>query len=268
MESEIKSLAQHNTWTLTDLPKGKKAIGCKWVFRIKRDPNAEIVKFIPRLVAKRFTQRPGVDYFETFAPIAWKESINVALALAAKQDLVMENVDVDTAFLYGDVKEEIYMDQPDGFEHKRHGEKKCLLHKALYGTKQAAREWNNRLNAHLEDQGFSRSVADLCVYVRQSEIEFSLVIIHVDDLMLFARSQEHIEMIKRALKTEFSIKDLGELKYCLAIQLHRDRASKTIYMNQSAYIKRLAEGFVVDKCKGVITPTNTSENLTKLDKDE
>ncbi|CAI5712611.1 unnamed protein product [Peronospora destructor] len=242
MESEIKSLAQHKTWTLKELPNDKKAIGCKWVFRIKRDPNGEIVKFKARLVAKGFTQRPGVDYFETFAPVTRKESINVTFALAAEEDLVIENVDVDTAFLYGEVKEEIYVDQPDGFVDQQHCDKNCLLHKALYGTKQAAREWNNRLNAHVEGQGFTRSAADPCV--------------------------QHIDVIKRDRKTKFSIKELGELKYCLGIELLRDRQSKTIRMNQRAYIKRLAENFGIDKCKDVHTPTNESEKLTKLEKKE
>ena len=111
--------------------------------RIKRSPSGEIVKFKARLVAKGFTQRPGIDYFETFAPVARKESINVAFSIAAEQDLLIENVDVDTAFLYGEVTEEIYMDQPDGFENASFPDKKCLLHKELYGTKQAARECNN-----------------------------------------------------------------------------------------------------------------------------
>uniref|UniRef100_A0AAV1V3K5 Integrase catalytic domain-containing protein n=1 Tax=Peronospora matthiolae TaxID=2874970 RepID=A0AAV1V3K5_9STRA len=268
MKSEIQALTQHDTWTLQDLPSDKRSIGCKWVFRIKRKPNGEIVKFKARLVAKGFSQRPGVDYFETFSPVARKESINVAIALAAEQDLIMENVDVDTAFLYGEFKEEIYMDQPDGFVDKQHRDKKCLLNKALYGTKQAAREWNHRLNAHLESQGFTRTSADLCVYVRQSDTQFSLVIIHVDDLMLFARTQEHIDDIKRALKTEFSIKELGELKYCLGIELTRDRKSKSIRMNQRAYIKRLTEKFGVDQCKDVHTPSNESEKLTKLGDDD
>ncbi|GMF41384.1 unnamed protein product [Phytophthora lilii] len=99
MESEMKSLEDHKTWTLVDMPPGKRAVGCKWVFRIKRDPSGEIVKFKARLVAKGFMQRPGIDYTETFAPVARKESINTVLAIAAAEDLEAENVDVDTAFL-------------------------------------------------------------------------------------------------------------------------------------------------------------------------
>uniref|UniRef100_H3H7A4 Integrase catalytic domain-containing protein n=1 Tax=Phytophthora ramorum TaxID=164328 RepID=H3H7A4_PHYRM len=160
MESEMKSLEDHRTWKLVDMPSDKKAIGCKWVFRIKRDPSGKIIKFKARLVAKGFTQRPGVDYTETFAPVARKESINTAVAIAAEEDMEAENVDVDTAFLYGDVEEELYMDQPDGFEDQVNPTKKCLLMQALYGTKQAARQWNSKLNKHLEGQGFHRSAAD------------------------------------------------------------------------------------------------------------
>uniref|UniRef100_A0AAV1TKQ0 Reverse transcriptase Ty1/copia-type domain-containing protein n=1 Tax=Peronospora matthiolae TaxID=2874970 RepID=A0AAV1TKQ0_9STRA len=169
VKSEIKSLAQPKTWALVEISSNKRSIGCKWVFRIKRDQFGVIVKFKARLVAKEFTQRPGVDYFDTFAPVARKESINVALALAAEENLKIENVDVDNDFLYGEVKEEIYMDQPDGFVDERHRGKKCLMHKALYGTKQAAREWNQRLNHHLEGQGVKKAAADPCVYVRRSK---------------------------------------------------------------------------------------------------
>ncbi|GMF41846.1 unnamed protein product [Phytophthora lilii] len=214
------------------MPPGKRAVGCKWVFRIKRDPSGEIVKFKARLVAKGFTQRPGIDYTETFAPVTRKESINTVLAIAAAEDLEAENVDVDTAFLYGEVKEEIYMDQPDGFEDQANTTKKCLLKKALYGTKQAARQWNNKLNLHLEDQGFERSVADPCVYVRVSSTEYSIVVIYVDDLMLFSKCKDQIDGIKQALKTALSIKELGELKYCLGIDIHRMRDDRVIVMNQ------------------------------------
>ena len=182
--------------------------------------------------------------------------------------MIMENVYVDTAFLYGEVKEVIYRDQLDGFADKQHHDKKCLINKSLYGTKQSARECHIRLSAHLEGQGFTRTAANLCVYVRRSDAEFILLVIHVDDLMLFAQTQEHSDEIKRVFKTEFSIKELGELKYCLGIELTRDRKEKSISMNQRAYIKRLAEQFDVNQCKDVHTPSNESEKLTKLTMDE
>lgn len=268
MKSEMKSLEDHNTWKLLDMPQHKKAVGCKWVFRIKRDPSGNIVKFKARLVAKGFTQRPGIDYNETFAPVARKESINAVLAIAAAEDLEAENVDVDTAFLYGEVEEEIYMDQPDGFEDEENPAKKCLLQKALYGTKQAARQWNSKLTKHLENQGFKGTSADPCVFVRVSRNEYSIIIIYVDDLMLFCKTMDHIEDIKSALKEEFSIKELGELKYCLGIEIHRKRDDHVIKINQQAYIKRLAEKFGVDQCKDVHTPADSNSKLSKLPEEE
>uniref|UniRef100_A0AAV1UTQ2 Polyprotein n=1 Tax=Peronospora matthiolae TaxID=2874970 RepID=A0AAV1UTQ2_9STRA len=267
MKSEMKSLKDHSTWKLVKMPPGKKAVGCKWVFKIKRDPSGAIIKFKARLVAKGFTQRPGIDT-EIFAPVARKKSINAVLAIAAAEDLEAENVDVDTAFLYGDVEEEIYMDQPDGFEDEESPTKKCLLQKALYGTKQAARQWNSKLNRHLEDQGFKSSTADPCVFVRMAEEEYSIIVIYVDDLMIFCKTKEHITSIKNALNEEFSIKDLGDLKYCLGIEIHRKREERVIKMNQTAYIKRLSEKFGVDNCKDVHTPADSNSKLIKMRQDE
>ena len=210
-EERIRSLEEHNTWKLVSMPLGKKYAGCKWVFRTKRDPSGEIIKFKARLVAKEFTQRSRIDYNETFASVARKESINTVLVISAAEDLEAENVDVVTGFLYDNGSEEIYMDQPDGFEDKRCPTKKCLLQKALYGTKQAARQWNNKLNRHLEDQGFKSSTADPSVFVRIAGEEYSIIVIYVDYLMLICKTREHIEGTKNALKYEFIIKDLGDL---------------------------------------------------------
>uniref|UniRef100_A0AAV1U342 Polyprotein n=1 Tax=Peronospora matthiolae TaxID=2874970 RepID=A0AAV1U342_9STRA len=245
MKSEMKSLEEHSTWKLVDMPPGKKAVGWKWVFKIKRDPSGEIIKFKARLVSKGLTQRPGIYYNETFAPVARKESISTVLAIAAAEDLEAENVDVDTAFLYGEVEEEIYMDQPDGFEDEGSPTKKCLLQKALYGTKQAARQWNNKLSQHLDNQGFKSSTADPCVYTK-----------------------EHIASIKNSLMEDFSIKDLGDLKYCLGIEIHRKREDGTIKMNQKAYIKRLSEKFGVENCKDVHTPADSNSKLIKMGQEE
>ncbi|POM68330.1 Integrase catalytic core protein [Phytophthora palmivora] len=228
MGSEMKSLEDHQTWTLVDMPSDKKAIGCKWGFRIKRDPNDSIVKFKARLVAKGFTQRPGIDYTETFAPVARKESINAVAAIAAEEDMEAENVDVDTAFLYGDVEEELYMDQPDGFADQP-----------------------TRIRSACWDKNST----------------YSIVIVYVDDLMIFSRTKDDIAEIKEALRSEFSIKELGDLKYCLGIEIHRKR-EKMIVMNQRAYIKRLAEKSGVDKCKDIYTPADSSAKLMKSSEDE
>ena len=160
------------------------------------------------------------------------------------------------------------MYQPDGFEDKRCPTKKCLLQKALYGTKQVARQWNNKLNRHLEDQKFKISTADRCVFVRVSGEEYSIIVIYVDDLMLFCKTREHIEGIKNALKEEFSIKDLGDLKYCLGIEIHRKREDSVIKMNQKAYIKRLSEKFGVENCKDVHTSADSKSELIKMRQEE
>ena len=134
------------------------------------------------------------------------------------------------------------MDQRDGFEDERSLTKKCLLQKALYGTKQAVRQWNNKLNCHLEDQRFKSSTADPCVFVRVAGEEYSVIVIYVDDLMLFCKTKEHIEGIKNTLKEEFSIKDLGDLKYCLGIEIHRKREDPVIKMKQKACISDFRRG--------------------------
>ena len=131
------------------------------------------------------------------------------LEIAAAEDLEAEIIDVDSAFLYGEVDEDIYMGQRDDFKDDRNPIKKCLLQKAQYGTKQAARQWNNNLNQHLENQGFISASADPCVFIRVSSGEYSIIVIYVDDLMLFGKTEEHIKDIKSALKHEFSIEELG-----------------------------------------------------------
>lgn len=135
--------------------------------------------------------------------------------------------------------------------------KKCLLQKALYETKQAARQWNNKLNRHLKKQGFNTTTAeDLCVYIRESSDEYSIIVIYLYDLMLFCNTKEDIKMIKSALKSEYSIKELGDLKFCLGMELYRNHNDRLIKMNQSAYIKRLAEKFGVEKDSGIGTITS------------
>ena len=138
------------------------------------------------------------------------------------------------------------MDQPEGFEDERSPTKKCLKQKVLYGTKQVAWQRNNKLSQHSDDQGINSSATDPCVFIRVAKEEYIIIVIYVDDLMMFCKMKGHTASIKNSLKEELSIEDLGDLKYCLGMKIHRKREDGSIKMNQKAYIKRLSEKFSVE----------------------
>ena len=155
-EEELTSIEKNNTWVLVELPKGFKPIGLKWVFKIKRNADGSISKYKARLVAKGYVQRHGIDYDEVFAPVARVETIRMVIALAASKNWEIHHLDVKTAFLHGELKEEVYVTQPEGFVIKGEETKFYRLHKALYGLRQAPRAWNVKLNQILKGLGFVR----------------------------------------------------------------------------------------------------------------
>jgi hypothetical protein len=162
IEDEMLAHAKNRTWTLTQLPKGKKTIKSKWVFKTKLKADGSIDRYKARLVAKGFTQKPGIYYQETFSPVVRYDSVRVIMSLASHYDMEMIQFDVKTAFLYGDLEEEIFMTQPEG---KDDGTGRvCLLKKGLYGLKQAPRCWNTKVHSFLTTLGMTRSQADQCVY--------------------------------------------------------------------------------------------------------
>ncbi len=183
MQEEYDFLVVNNTWSLVPLPKGRKPISCKWVFKIKHGVHSEVEHYKARLVAKSFTQTCGVDYNETFVLAAKFVSIHYILALVAIEDIKIHQMDVKTAFLNGDLEKEIYMEQPEGFTQE--GEHLvCKLHKSLYGLKQSPRAWNQKLDAFLKNIKFVRSDADFNVYVAKvGDVKF-FIVIYVDDLIL------------------------------------------------------------------------------------
>ena len=183
MQEEYDSLMANGTWELTPLPKNRQSVGCKWVFRTKRDASGNVVRYKARLVAKGYSQVAGVDFNETFAPVAKFSTIRCILALGAIMDLEMHQMDVKTAFLNGDLEEDIYMDQPQGFVQ---GNMVCKLKKSLYGLKQSPRAWYECIHAFFVKEGLVRSHADHSLYVVQSSTHIVIVIIYVDDLIILA----------------------------------------------------------------------------------
>lgn len=163
MQDEYQSLINNNTWSLVDVPTGKKIIPCKWVYKTKLNENGDVTRYKARLVIKGFQQTKGIDYHEIYAPVVRHSCIRYIIGLAVKYKLKIHQMDVVTAFLQGDIDEEIYMSQPPSFEQ---GEKACRLNKAIYGLKQASRLWNKTLNATLLEIGMTRSMIDPCIYYR------------------------------------------------------------------------------------------------------
>lgn len=218
---EMNSIEENQTWSLVDLPKGRKAISSKWVFKEKKDQYGNSIHFKARLVAKGFTQKQGIDYHEVFAPVARSTTFRTLLALASKRKLVLKQFDVKTAFLNGELKEEIYLKQPEGFEK---GDKVLHLHKSLYGLKQAANVWNKALDKCLSDIGFLQSKADNCLYSICYQSAWCYMIINVDDIIFACSSDKVIDELASKISKVFELKSIGDAKHYLGIEIHKNEA--------------------------------------------
>ncbi len=237
---EIDALAKNDTWDLVDLPPGRKPVKSKWVFKLKSDG-----RYRARLVAKGFTQVPGIDFDETFSPVARFESLRLLLALAALEDWHIHQMDVKSAFLNGVLEEEIYMEQPQGFVIAGQETRVCRLKKALYGLKQASRTWNLQFHGVLTGLGFMRTFADAGVYVyHQHGGDGRLIIIlYVDDITLLGTSLENVKRTKGLLSDRYKMSDLGEIKSYLGMRIVHNRADKRLEIDQSGYITDILERF-------------------------
>ena len=189
MEQEIASLESNDVYELVDLPKGKKPVGCKWVFKRKINADGSLERYKARLVAQGFSQTKGQDYDETFSPVIRYESVRSIIALAAQKGLILQQMDVLAAFLNGDLEEEVYMKQPEGFSTKKDEHKVWKLKKSLYGLKQAPRCWNMTLDNHLKSMGFEQTSSDPCLYV-SSEGELFIIAVYVDDIIYYSCRKE------------------------------------------------------------------------------
>ncbi|XP_010518640.1 PREDICTED: uncharacterized protein LOC104793917 [Camelina sativa] len=256
--SEIGSLELNKTWTLEDLPKNKKAIGCQWVFHIKHHSDGTIERYKVRLVVLGNRQVAGVDYGETFAPVVKMTTVRSFLSVVAARNWEVHQMDVHNAFLHGDLEEEVYMTLPPGFPSRNDG-KVCRLRKSLYGLKQAPRCWFAKLASSLEQYGFEQSFADYSLFIYKKNGVEIRVLVYVDDLVITGNTVQAIEDFKKYLSTCFYMKDLGVLKYFLGIEVAR--SPKGIYLSQRKYVLDiLAETGLLD-LKSIFFPLEQHHRL-------
>lgn len=265
IHEELETLDGMGTWELVDAPEGANVVGSKWVFRAKRDAAGNIARYKARLVAQGFSQVPGVDYFDTFAPVAKLASIRVVLAMSAQYDLELHQVDVKGAYLNGQLTDDevIYMRQPPGYAVPGMESKVCRLLKTLYGLKQSGRRWYQRLVEILVDaMGFSRSEVDQAVFYKHSADGLQIVVVHVDDCTLSASSMALVEQFKAELRKHVEITDLGELHWLLGVEVRRDRENGTLGLSQGSYIDQILARYNLEEVKPVSIPMDPSVKLS------
>ena len=182
MKEEMESMAKNQVWDLVDLPKWVVAIGCKWVYKTKTDASGNVERYKARLVAKGFTQKEGIDYHETFSPVSKKDSFRIIMVLVAHFDLELNQMDVKTTFLNGDLEEEVYMKQPEGFDDN--SQKACKLRKSIYGLKQVSPQWYIKFHKVITSYGFIENLVDQCIYLKVSGSKVIFLILYVDDILL------------------------------------------------------------------------------------
>ena len=260
-KDEILSIEKNDTWELVDLPLGVKPIGLKWVFKIKRNADGSISKFKARLVAKGYVQRHGVDYDEVFAPVARIETIRLVIALAASNGWEIHHLDVKTAFLHGELKEEVFVLQPEGFHVEGKENKVYKLKKALYGLKQAPRAWNTKLNQILLELKFERCSKEPSVYRKVEKKGLLIVVVYVDDLLVTGTSLQSILGFKRGISTKFEMSDLGLLTYYLGIEVQQ--CGETIILRQDRYAQKILEESGMNSCNPTAIPLDVNVKLSK-----
>lgn len=264
MGDEMESLDKNQTWELVKRPGERKIVTCKWVFKKKEGITlAEGVKYKARLVARGFTQKEGVDYNEIFSPVVRHTSIRVLLVIVAHQNLELEQLDVKTAFLHGELEEDIYMTQPDGFYIPGKEDYVCKLKKSLYGLKQSPRQWYKRFDSYMIQLGYNRSPYDCCVYLNKAD-DGSMIylILYVEDRLIAAKGKSDVQKLKALLSAEFDMKDLGAAQKILGMEIYRERSQNKLFLSQKGYIQKVLSRFGMSTAKPIDTPCAANIRLS------
>jgi len=263
MDEEIVTLNVNVTWELVALLKDKKAIGCKWVYKVKHNVDGSVSKYKARLVAKGYAQTYGIDYEETYSPIAKMTTIRAIIVMAVAKGWSLHQMDVKNVFLHGDLQEEVYMEQSPGYMDQTRHNLVCRLKKTLYGLKQTLRAWSDKIGQYLVTSEFETSNADISLYVKKTDHGIVVIVIYVDDLIIIGDSDVDIFYLKKLLKQKFEMKDLGELCYFLGIEVVQ--SPKGIWLLQRQYALNKLSKYGMMGCKPISIPL---EQNVKLSADE
>ena len=259
MDSEMQSIIKNKTWDLVKLPAGHKPIGLKWVYKLKRNADGDVVKHKARLVAKGYVQKKGIDYEEVFAPVARLDTVKLILAMAANWGWEVHHLDVKTAFLNGELVEDVYVAQPDGYVVNGKEQMVYKLSKALYGLKQAPRAWNVKLDNCLKKLGFSKCATEPAVYTRGVGKTRVILGVYVDDLIVTGGDPAELATFKKQMTSEFEMSDLGLLSFYLGIEVEQKEDCTTI--RQTSYAKKVLSQFGMMDCNPTKIPMNPGTKL-------
>ena len=263
MQEELNQFKRQKVWKLVPRPKNKSIIGTKWVFRNKLDGDGIVTRNKERLVAKGYSQEEGIDYDETYAPVARLEAIRMFLAFAAHSNFKVYQMDVKSAFLNGELEEEVYVEQPPGFEDSEFSDFVYFLFKALYGLKQAPRTWYDTLSEFLLENGFTRGVIDKTLFFKMHKNDMILVQVYVDDIIFGSTNDQLCSRFAKLMQSKYEMSMMGELTYFLGLQV--SQRNDGIFICQSKYLRDLLKKYGLEDASTAKTPMATA---TKLDQDD
>ncbi|GJX89975.1 retrovirus-related pol polyprotein from transposon TNT 1-94 [Tanacetum coccineum] len=255
MQEELHQFDRLDVWELVDRPLCKNVINLKWLWKNKRDEENTVIRNKSRLVAKGYAQKEGIDFEESFAPVAWLEAVRLFIVYAAHKSFTVYQMDVKTTFLYGPLKEEVYVNQPDGFVDPYHPDKVYRLKKALYGLKQAPRAWYDELSNFLVSNRFSKGSIDPTLFITKHGEDILLVQIYVDDIIFGSTNPKLSKRFGKLMHSKFDMSMMGELKFFLGIQIHQ--SPRGIFINQAKYAQEILKKHGMTSCDSIGTPMAT-----------
>jgi hypothetical protein len=259
MKEEMSALQKNKTWELVQLPKGKKTVGCKWVFTVKQTPEGKVERYKARLVAKGYSQTYGIDYDEIFAPVTKMSTVRTIISCAVNFGWPLHQLDVKNAFVHEDLEEEIYMKIPSGFANNQTMGKVRKLKESLYGLKQSPHAWFDRFRQAMCDMGYSQCNGDHTVFYRHNGSCITILVVYVDDIVITGDDVEGIGSLKERLGRDFEVNDLGPLRYFLGIEIAR--SFKGIVLFQRKYVlDLLAETWIIG-CRPCGSPIDRNHQI-------